>query len=94
MQFTLDEHDLDLIADKVAERLKPLLQKTVKQTNEDDPIFSVKEVAEYLRVDTSFIYKKIQFKEIPHLHVGKYPRFRKGQIDKWLASQTVKPILT
>jgi excisionase family DNA binding protein len=64
----------------ILEALKPL-QDLVK--NQDDEIMDVAGVAKYLSVQTSWVYKKIQYKEIPCTHLGKYPRFRRREIDVW-----------
>ena len=38
----------------------------------------------YLNVKKSYIYEKIHVKEIPHNKIGKFPRFRKNEIDIWI----------
>jgi excisionase family DNA binding protein len=42
----------------------------------------VETLAEYLDVEKDWVYSHI--KEIPHFKVGRFPRFRKTEIDKWL----------
>ena len=46
------------------------------------------ELASYLKVNKQWVYQKVHSKGIPHFHVGKYPRFRKSIIDKWLENET------
>jgi len=52
----------------------------------------VKGLAEYIRVKPSWVYKGVSEGEIPHFKVGKYPRFRKREIDRWLATKAVRPL--
>lgn len=66
----------------VLEKLKPLLNNSDKAT--DNELMTVEEVAKYLKVKRSFIYDKIQRKQIPYKKVGKFPRFRRKTIDKWM----------
>lgn len=91
MKTTLDTEDVDVIAQRVIELIKPLLSGNGKSGN-DDVIFDVQGLADYLKVDASWVYKKVSLKEIPHFHAGKYPRFKKPAIDKWIESQTVRAI--
>lgn len=90
MKAELEPQDIEAIAQRVVELLKPMLTGIGK--HEDDVIFDVQGLAEYLKVDTSWVYKKVSLKEIPHFHAGKYPRFKKSAIDKWIETQTVRPI--
>ena len=88
--MTLDQTDIENIVQALFERFKPLLADRGKQT--EDVIFDVKGLAEYLHVETSWVYKSVSLKEIPHFKVGKYTRFKKSRIDKWMDGQEVRPI--
>ena len=91
MKQNFEQEDLKLIAKDVAEALKPLLKKNNK-SGESDIVFDVKELAEYLKVDKSWIYKKTQFNSIPYFKCGKYTRFKKSQIDKWIEKESIQPV--
>ena len=80
MRLELDTQDLESIASLVAERITPLL---CKQT-EEDVIYNVEEVSVYLRVEKQWVYGRVHNNTIPHFKMGKYPRFRKHDIDLWL----------
>ncbi len=81
-------HELsEQIADRVIERLKPLLSDNGKK--ETDIIFDVKGLSEYLKVSKKWIYERTHFKEIPYLKVGGQLRFKKSNIDKWLHTYSV-----
>jgi excisionase family DNA binding protein len=81
MKTTLEKEDIEAIATEVLNMVKPLL---VSNGGAEDTIFDVKGLAEYLRVEESWVYQKIHSGELPHYKMGKYPRFRKSIIDDWL----------
>ena len=58
--------------------------KTDRNTPEDDTIFDVEGLAQYLKVSKQWVYEKVHQNAIPHFKMGKYPRFRKFKIDAWL----------
>lgn len=89
MKLELETKDLEQIADMVAERLKEHLTFNKEP---EDKIFDVEQLGEYLGVDASWIYKKVSLKEIPYFKVGKYTRFKKSAIDKWIDRSTMKAI--
>ena len=47
-------------------------------------VMTVKELADYLRLNELTIYKKVRLGEIPAVKVGRTLRFKKDIIDKWL----------
>ena len=85
MKIEIDDTVLiDSIVEKLLERLEPLLEQSPK-TN-DNELMDVKGLAEYLKVKESWVYEKIHTKQIPFVKAGRFPRFRKKHIDKWLAN--------
>ena len=90
MKTELEHNDIELIAQQVANKLKPLLCKSPKQT--DETVFDVKGLAQYLKVNESWVYNRVHLKSIPYFKCGKYPRFKKSAIDKWIEQETVQPI--
>jgi excisionase family DNA binding protein len=83
MKTELEPQDIEVIADKVIERLRPLISGN-DESETGDIIFDVESLAQYLRVKEQWIYEKVHNNEIPHYKVGKYLRFRKSTIDDWL----------
>ena len=47
-------------------------------------VFTIEELAEYLKISKSTLYKLAQEGSIPGQKVGKHWRFHKEAIDKWL----------
>jgi excisionase family DNA binding protein len=78
------------ITREVIRELKPCLTGTGK--GEDDNLFSVESLAGYLQVSPQWVYERVHLKEIPHIKIGKFPRFKKSEIDHWLNTQKI-PIL-
>ncbi len=54
----------------------------------DDPILTVRQVAEYLQLSKSKIYYMIQRGTIPHVRLGKNVRIRHSQLIKWLEERS------
>ena len=54
-------------------------------------VMTVREVAEYLKVKDSTIYRLVANREIPGFKVGGSWRFRKTEIDQWTESNAVGP---
>ena len=91
MKLNLEQEDLKSIAKNVAETLRPLL-KNNKKSSDSDIVFDVKELAGYLKVNESWVYNQVHLKAIPYFKCGKYTRFKKLQIDKWIEQESIKPI--
>lgn len=78
----IDMHEFTaLIISGLLKELKPLLGQ---KTAEPDILFTVETLAEYLHVSHQWVYERVHFKEIPYFKMGKFPRFRKSEIDRWL----------
>lgn len=87
IKIRLDEEDIEIIVQRVLQALKPLLNV---KASEEDEIFTPESLAEYLKVDRSWVYKKVHTKEIPFFKNGKYVRFKKSAIDKWIEENSFK----
>jgi len=48
---------------------------------------TLEQIAEYLQMSTSSIYKMAQAGKIPAYKVGRQWRFRKEEIDKWITNK-------
>lgn len=53
----------------------------------DTEFLTVEEVAEYLRLPLSTVYKLAQDNKLPGFKVGKHWRFRKDAIQEWIKKQ-------
>lgn len=91
MKTHLEPEDIQAIAEAVTEMIKPLLSNNARERTED-AIFTPESLAEYLQVDTSWVYKQVSLKTIPYFKSGKYTRFKKSAIDKWIDNKSVRPI--
>jgi len=55
-----------------------------------DKVFTIPEVADYLKISKSKIYDLVSRKKIPHLKVGRNVRIRESDLLKWLELQIEK----
>lgn len=53
----------------------------------DTDIMTIKEVAEYLKLTEKTTYRLAAERKIPGFKVGGAWRFRKSEIDRWIAGQ-------
>ena len=53
----------------------------------DTEFLTAEEVAEYLRLPLSTVYKLVQDKRLPGFKVGKHWRFRKETIQRWIVEK-------
>jgi len=53
-------------------------------TEDNDKVFTIIELAGYLKVPKSTLYKLVRSGSMPCVKVGKHWRFHKDAIDAWL----------
>ena len=90
MKFEIEPRDIESIAQRIAEIVRPLVLH--QKENEKDVIFDVSGLAGYFHVNRGWVYKQVSLKAIPFFKAGKFPRFRKRDIDRWMESRSVRPI--
>ena len=80
-EFQIDTQELEeRMTRRVIQALKPLLQGR----GEDDTLFTVTTLAGYLHVSDQWVYERVHLKDIPYIKLGKFPRFRKSEVDRWM----------
>ena len=52
----------------------------------DDDLLTAEEVAALLRMTTGWVYTETRAGRIPHVPLGRYRRYRRGTILRWLAT--------
>lgn len=57
-----------------------------------EPVMTVKEVADYLRVNQRTVYRLAVERKMPGFKVGATWRFRRTDIDGWIAAQAASPV--
>ena len=55
----------------------------------EEGVFTVQELAQYLRVKPLTIYKHASGGKLPGFKVGSHWRFKKATIDQWIQSQEI-----
>ncbi len=58
-----------------------------------EEFLTAEEVAEFLRIPLSTVYKLVQEKRLPGFKVGKHWRFRTESIQKWVIEQEQKAVI-
>ena len=62
-----------------------MVAKLSKSMNNAQPvIWTVRDVAEYLRISESKVYRLVKEQRLPVVRLGKTWRFRKDLLDEWL----------
>ena len=91
VELTLPPELLDQIVLQLFERLKPLFTASKHEAaREDDVIFDVAGLSEYLEVSKKWVYEQTHLHTIPHYKMGnKQLRFKKKDIDAWLCGLRV-----
>ena len=54
----------------------------------DNEVLTIKEVAEYLKVNERTIYRLAASNELPGFRVGNAWRFKRSDLDTWVLKQT------
>jgi excisionase family DNA binding protein len=62
-----------------------------KSDMEDKRLLSVDEVANYLKIPKSTLYKMCSDRKIPCAKIGKHWRFDKNLIDEWFVGKMQNP---
>jgi excisionase family DNA binding protein len=93
MKIALDQEDIEAIAQRVVEILKPYVAQNGK-VEAVDTILDVPGLAGYLKVSTKWIYERTHLKEIPYIKVGGQLRFSRKDIDKWLLAGKIPAVNT
>ncbi len=59
-------------------------------SGEGADILTLKEVCELLKVSKGYIYSLTHRRQIPHIKMMGHLRFRRSELDTWLAEQEVR----
>ena len=57
----------------------------------DNEVLTIKEVAEYLKVNERTIYRLAASNDLPGFRVGNAWRFKRSDLDTWVLKQTEQP---
>jgi excisionase family DNA binding protein len=64
------------------------MPESIQRKNEFLTILTVREVAEYLRMSETKVYRLVKERRLPAVRIGKSWRFRKDLLDDWLSQCT------
>ena len=52
-----------------------------------DDLLTLDQLSQLLQVRKSWVYRQVREQAIPHVHLGKYLRFSRAEVQRWLAQQ-------
>ena len=87
LEITLPDDIIKSIARELSFELKGVIQGDKKE--KDDAIFDIDGLSKYLGVTNQWCYDAVSKKSVPYFKVGRYNRFKKAAIDKWIEAQGV-----
>lgn len=87
-ELTLPPELVDQIAERVIEKMKPVIAGNGKH-DPNDRWLNVKQLSEYIGMSCQWIYNNKN--KLPHSNISNKPLFRKSEIDRWLESFRAKP---
>lgn len=85
-ELTIPDDIVRAIAQEVATALKPLM---AARKVEEDAILTPDQLAALLGMSKGWIYEQAALKTIPYHKLGKYLRFRRSEINRWIDSTAV-----
>jgi excisionase family DNA binding protein len=92
LKTDLEQQDIEAIAQRVKELLRPMLTSNGKNETEDI-LFNKNGLAKYLLTSRSTIDKLVSNNQIPFFKISKGQtsgvRFNKQAIDRWIKNKTV-----
>jgi excisionase family DNA binding protein len=95
MKIYLEPQDIDAIAQKIIELLKPFLvvkeePKVTPPPKPEGGYMTASQVSEYLQVSKHTIYNWIFQRRIPYFKMGRGVRFKRDDIEQWSEGKKVK----
>jgi excisionase family DNA binding protein len=90
MRIEFDPQDIEILAQRVVECLKPLLADNRSNSPPQDELLSMEEAAIFLRTSKAQIYQWVNnsqhgLGDFPFLKAGRLLRFSKSALLQWLA---------
>src|SRR3989304_1711029 len=73
---------------RAGDQVLDLIADTASEPRE---VMDAHQVADYLGLAVSTVYKKVEYREIPFTKVGTLLSFPKWLIDRWLTERAVRP---
>lgn len=96
MKIQLEPQDIDAIAQRFVELLKPYLLEREERKVAPAPLkpkgdyMTIPQLAEYLQINKPTIYNWIYQRKIPYSKIGRRGRFKTKDIVQWSEERKVK----
>jgi len=93
-EITIPPELVSAIVDDVVARLRPILTGLQTNPSRVEDLMGVAELGKYLGgVSRDWIYQRTAGNEIPFVKVGRMIKFRRSDIDRWLAKQSTPAVI-
>ena len=94
VEISIPPELVSAIVDDVVARLKPILTGLQTNPSQADDLMGMAELGKYLGgVSRDWIYQRTAGNEIPFVKVGRMIKFRRLDIDRWLAKQSTPAVI-
>jgi excisionase family DNA binding protein len=80
----MDDDTLATLADRLADRLEPILVPRLNPSQPPDSWLDVGQAAEHLSCPRSRIYALVSARRMPHHKEGSRLLFRREELDEWV----------
>lgn len=84
LQKPTNQNDYSLLASEISN----LIDKSSDKINQEDEIYTVEQLSDYLSVSSGTVYSWTHKKKIPYIKICGQLRFRKTDIDKLIVDNT------
>ena len=68
------------------------MPESIQMKKDSLTILTVRDVAEYLRMSETKVYRLVKQRQLPVFRIGKSWRFRKDLLDEWLSQRTTSSL--
>ncbi len=92
MKLDFEQADIQAIVQALTPEMVKAIKPLLNGKGEEDTIFTIEGLCQYLKVEPAWIYKRTALKEIPYIKVRGLLRFRKRDIDRWLETWKVPAV--
>ncbi len=83
--------DTQALVEQIMQAVLQALEERLPRSPEPEALLTVQDLARYLQVSRSWIYAQVAAGAIPHIRLPCGVRFRRSDIDSWLAQCDIMP---
>lgn len=93
MKINIDLLETGGLEQRIAERVVAAIRNHLPDAGPDgDHLFTRETLASYLGVSKEWVQDRRRYHQIPFIKVGKFVKYRKRDIDRWLDGKTIPEV--